>query len=263
MKLQNEALLPGLFLGHGSPMNIIADNYFTKSMNQVTQKFHRPKNILVISAHWVTNGTQVLKAPKPKTIYDFGGFPEALYKIQYPSPGAPELANQLHSRYSEILTTEDWGLDHGAWSLLVHMYPEANIPVTQLSLNKNLSLKDHFRFAKNLCHLREQGTLVIASGNIVHNLRQIQWDENASTPEWAIEFDQLIKESLLKESPEDLWEVFTKHQKLSSLAHPSLEHFVPLLYTAGLKTPDEKIDFFSEGFQNGSISMRSFSTSPC
>lgn len=255
--MESSSVLPSLFIGHGSPMNIVADNPFTRAMKQIVTQFQRPQNILVVSAHWVTSGTQILKSKNPKTIHDFGGFPDSLYQIQYPAKGSPELANHLHLVHPQIRTTEEWGLDHGAWSLLVHMFPDASVPVTQLSLNKNLSLKEHFELARDLRKLREQGTLIIASGNIVHNLRQIQWQEDAETPDWAIEFDQLIKQFILQDSPQELWEIFNKNIILSKIAHPSIEHFVPLLYTMGLKLKNETPRFFSEGFQNGSISMRS------
>lgn len=244
--------MPVVFIGHGSPMNAIADNSFTRSLNTLSKKIETPKAILVVSAHWVTGGTFFQSSAKPKTIHDFGGFPRELYEIQYPSPGAPELAKELG------LATEDWGLDHGTWSVLRHIYPEANIPVFQMSLDRSLSFQDHFNLGVKLRELRNQGVLILSSGNIVHNLRQISWEENAVAFDWAIEFDDIVKKGIESKDYSSLINILQDNPTLTKLAHPSYEHYIPLLYVLGASENSDKLTSVFEGIQNASISMRSF-----
>jgi len=252
--------MPAIFIGHGSPMNALANNEFTKHLQVLGQTLPIPKKILMISAHWMTKGVELQASATPKMIYDFYGFPEALYKINYPAPGDANLANQvktdLHKYQAEL--DHEWGFDHGNWSVLHHMYPKADIPVVQLSLNQNfMNLRDHLVLAKELNKLRSEGVLIIGSGNIVHNLRQISRSETAPVVEWAREFDELIKKSILENNLEQLLaEDPSKHSQWK-MAHPSIEHYLPLLYVLGAADPNEKILFPYEAFELGSLSMRS------
>lgn len=252
--------MPAIFIGHGSPMNALANNDFTKHLEVLGQSLPRPKKILMISAHWMTKGVELQASPNPKMIYDFYGFPEALYKINYPAPGDVALASSVKNDLSiyQAELDHDWGFDHGNWSVLHHMYPKADIPVVQLSLNQNfMNLRDHLTLAKQLNKLRSEGVLIIGSGNIVHNLRQISRSETAPVVEWAREFDELIKKSILENNLEQLLaEDPSKHSQWK-MAHPSIEHYLPLLYVLGAADPNEKILFPYEAFELGSLSMRS------
>lgn len=253
-----ETPAPSVFIGHGSPMNAIENNIFTQTMKSLGQKF-KPQAILVISAHWLKEQTEVLLAEKPKTIYDFSGFPEELYQIKYNATGSEALTKKT----VELLTSHhatpstDWGLDHGAWSVLVHMYPQADIPVIQLSLNKNKSLKEQYELAKLLVSLRKKGVMIFGSGNLVHNLYKIDWNTNAKVYDWAQEFDEKIKEALLNDNIEFLTQIENQFAPQTRLAHPTIEHYLPMMYVLGAKTSKDQISFPSEGFQNASISMRS------
>ena len=194
-QLKSSSLMPLLFIGHGSPMNGIADNTFTRTLLKITEDLTvRPSAVLVISAHWLTRGTHVLTSAKPRTIHDFGGFPQELYNIQYNAPGSPEFAEITRKMGVETLIVNDdqWGFDHGSWTILRHMFPDGDIPVYQLSIDYNLSAADHFLLAQELSGLREKGVLIVGSGNIVHNLSQINMFENAIPFEWAMEFDSKI-----------------------------------------------------------------------
>jgi 4,5-DOPA dioxygenase extradiol len=252
--------MPVLFIGHGSPMNAIANNDFTKHLVNLGQSLPIPKKILMISAHWMTKGVKVQSIKKPKMIYDFFGFPEALSKINYPAPGDIELAenvkNNLYNFHAEL--DHDWGFDHGAWSVLHHMYPLANIPVVQLSLNQNfMNLRNHFELAAQLKKLRNEGVLIIGSGNIVHNLRQLSRTENSAPVEWAYNFDDLIKTSILEKNHTQLFAEDPSKHSLWQIAHPSIEHYLPLLYVLGATDEKENILFPYEAFELGSLSMRS------
>ena len=248
-------IMPSLFIGHGSPMNVIMDNAFTQHLRILGQTY-QPQKILVISAHWVTAGTQVHAHANPKTIYDFYGFPNELYQIKYPAPGDPQLANDLKN-IAQL--DHEWGFDHGTWSILHHMYPNADIPVVQLSLNHSLSLKEHFQLAKELQKLRQEGVLIIGSGNIVHNLRAYDRSANAPTPDWSLEFDSYVTNAL-SENHEDLHAL--KNEKLFRMAHPSTEHYLPLLYTVGASSKSDLLSFPFTGFEGGSLSMRSVLFNP-
>lgn len=259
--MTNENILhPVLFIGHGSPMNALAMNPFTKHLEMLGQTLPKPKKILMISAHWVTNKVEILGMETPKTIHDFYGFPKELYDIQYPAKGHLELAQDIQTRLSSYhpILNDDWGFDHGAWSVLHHMYPRADIPVVQLSLSTNfLNLRDHYLLGQELKNLRKQGVLIIGSGNIVHNLRNIDRNPEAKVQDWALEFDEYIKNAILSRNLEAL----SAENKLKALewkmAHPSIEHYLPLLYTLGATSENEKIIFPFESFEHGSLSMRS------
>src|SRR5271169_3284222 len=184
--------MPVLFVGHGSPMNAIEANAFTRSLQEVRKKLPLPKAICVVSAHWVTRGCQVLTAQWPRTIHDFYGFPRPLYEVQYPAPGAPEEAKRL-AMEQHLLTDHEWGLDHGAWSVLRHMYPKADVPAFQLSLDERRSFKSHLELGHEIESLRDRGVLILGSGNIVHNLRRIDWENPHAAYDWAVEFDAKVK----------------------------------------------------------------------
>lgn len=250
--------LPAIFLGHGSPMNAISDNGFTRFLRRFGEELPRPKTILAISAHWVTDGTKVEKVEKPATIHDFYGFPEELFAIQYPAPGAPAEADRIRELIQRVDAEADdaWGLDHGTWSVLRHMYPKADIPVLQLSLNANLPLRDHYELARELQPLREQGVLIVGSGNITHNLRRLDPRPDAPPMDWAVEFDALIADALEKDDLSELLAEKPDRHALWRMAHPTLEHYLPLLYAVGARRERERLEFPYTEMQLGSLSMR-------
>ena len=254
-------LMPVLFVGHGSPMNAIEENEFVFKWRELGDSIPWPKAILCISAHWETSGTFVTAMPRPSTIHDFGGFPKELYNIQYPAPGSPELAFEVKR---EVLSTsvgldEKWGLDHGAWSVIKNIYPGADVPVVELSMDYNLTPQYHYELAKELVRFRRKGVLIIGSGNIVHNLRMISW-EHANEPEygfdWALLANDIFKKLILDNNYKDL----INYQKLGrevQMAVPTPDHFIPLLYTLALKEEKESIEFFNDKPVMGSLSMTS------
>lgn len=251
--------MPVLFVGHGSPMNVLRDNAFTQHLNSLGARLPTPRAILVISAHWIANHPTLSSTEDPDTMYDFGGFPDALYEVTYPCVGNPELAGQLAGklkRYSSELD-EHRGLDHGAWTVLHHLYPKANIPVIQLAMSRTLSLEEHMELGAALQQLRHEGVLILGSGNIVHNLRMLDRSPKASTPNWAGEFDGMVKDALLQRDLEQLLARDRSKHQLWGMSHPTIEHYVPLLYALGAATEVDEITFPFEGFQSGSISMRS------
>jgi 4,5-DOPA dioxygenase extradiol len=249
--------MPALFIGHGSPMNAIEQNTFTKSWEDIARDIPQPKAIMCISAHWETIGTQVTAMPWPKTIHDFYGFPKALFDVQYAAPGSPEWAEEIKRRIPqpEITHNLDWGLDHGTWSVLVKMYPKADIPVFQISLSRNKAAQYHFDLAKQLQFLRDEGVLIISSGNMVHNLRILDWNMQGRGFDWAIEMDEYLKKKILDGNFDSLIHFIDSSK--AQIGHPSVEHYLPLLYTIGLHAGKEPIDFPTEGLDFGSISMRS------
>ncbi len=250
--------MPVLFVGHGSPMNSVEKNSFTDAFSQLGQSITKPKAILAISAHWVTRGSIIQNSKRPKTIYDFSGFPDELYQIKYSVDGDPEIANDVSVHVPSIVADDQWGLDHGTWSVLVHMYPNRDIPVLQLSLNTNLSFEDHLKLAKELCFLRQQGVLILGSGNVVHNLRRIQWDPKAPAYDWNLEFDQKIRDLISNHDFPAVAAIEKTERKLFAMAHPSSEHFLPLLYVLGAAGPESSVKIVGQGSQNASISMTSF-----
>lgn len=253
--------MPVLFIGHGSPMNALANNAYTRTLKALGESLPRPKCILAISAHWQSEGSGVTEALAPKTIHDFGGFPKPLFEIQYPAPGSPEVAKLIQETIKDPPIqgdSEQWGLDHGTWSVLIHMYPRADIPVVQLSLDMLSSPEYHFLLGQKLRFLRSQGVLIFGSGNLVHNLRRIRWEDQAQPFEWAIEFDEWIKGKLLQRDHQSLVSDF-RNSEAGRLSVPTLDHYLPALYVLGAADADDRLNFEYEEIQNGSISMRSFS----
>jgi 4,5-DOPA dioxygenase extradiol len=256
--------MPVLFLGHGSPMNAIEDNAYRRSWqglgDEFGTKYATPQLILCISAHWLTRGWQITAMDAPKTIHDFGGFPQALFDQQYPAPGAPAAAREISQSIATpaiALDTQEWGLDHGSWSVLKPMFPAANIPVLQLSMDYDRPAVDHFALGQQLSKLRDYGVLIVGSGNIVHNLRAMKRDAAANQAyDWAIEFDQKIATSIEQKQLPALND-FQKFGHIAQLAHPTFEHYLPLLYTAGAVDGNDTARFFNADFQGASISMRS------
>ena len=254
--IMRTALMPAIFVGHGNPMNAIVDNGFTQGWETVARHIPKPRFIVCISAHWETQGTKITYSASPRTIHDFGGFPKALFDMEYPAPGSPKFADEIITAYGNNLIAPDqcWGLDHGAWTVMHRMYPDANIPVLEISLNYNLSPKEHFNFAKQLAEFRQKGALIIGSGNIVHNLGAAQWDRTDGY-DWAINFDHKVKETIKSRDFEALLHP-ERFGKEGALSVPTLEHYLPLLYVLSLAS-DEKITFFNEEFDLRSISMTS------
>lgn len=254
---ENGQKMPVLFIGHGSPMNAVEENDFTRGWQKSIENISKPKAIIVISAHWETRGTFVTAMEKPRTIHDFYGFPQTLFDVQYSANGSLGAANLIaeNANGKLIELDENWGLDHGAWSVLVHMFPNAEIPVLQLSLDYNRSPKEHFELAKELRFLRERGVLIIGSGNIVHNLRLVNFRKK-SGDDWAIEANGIFKNLIASGRYDELFE-YEKLGREASLAVPSAEHFLPLLYALALQKKDEQIEFFNDAVELGSISMTS------
>lgn len=262
---ESPVTMPVLFIGHGSPMNIILNNDYTDNIAKAAQQLPKPKAILVVSAHWLTNGTYVTCVRQPKTIYDFYGFPEELYHLTYPSPGSPEAAElTIKTVKSNKIQCGNWGLDHAAWAVLKHMYPNADTPVFEMSLDYSpyndwnpKPLDYHYRLAAELAPLREKGILIIGSGNIVHNLGLIDYDIDGKPHKWAVEFDQKIKQLLLSRNHEQLTN-YLDIGKEALFAVPTQDHYLPMIYAIGLQRKGEKLNFIHEGFQHGSVSMRAF-----
>lgn len=258
--LGNTSTMPVLFLGHGSPMNAIEENEFVNGFRKVSSEIEMPKAILVVSAHWETPGTQVTAMDFPTTIHDFGGFPKALYEVQYPAPGSPALAKQTQQlvKSSEVHLDDQWGLDHGAWSVIRHMYPEANVPIIQMSIDYRKSPQEHYQLAQELRALRNKGVLIVGSGNLVHNLRMVDWrrlNENYAF-DWAEEASQKMSEFILNRDHENLIQ-FSKQGRAFQLSIPTPEHFLPLLYTLGLQDKNEGISLFNDKPLAGSLTMTS------
>lgn len=252
--------MPLLFIGHGSPMNAIANNAYTRTLEALGTKLLKPKAILVISAHWMTEGTWVTEMAKPKTIHDFYGFPQELFDIQYPAPGSPETAKfiqEITSHPKVHANKEMWGLDHGTWSVLRHLYPKADVPVLQLSLYMEQPPEYHIALGKQLSKLRDRGVLILGSGNLVHNLRQLRWEENAKPYDWAIEFDEWLKKKLIDRNFSSVLNDF-HNSKAGTLSVPTLDHYYPLHYIIGAADDHDELKFEYEELQNGSISMLSF-----
>jgi len=246
--------MPTLFLGHGNPMNALADNPFTRSLTQLAGDLPRPAAVLVISAHWLTDGeTRVLCAPKPRTIHDFYGFPSELFEVEYASPGSLELAEAV-AALTGALQDADWGLDHGAWTLLTHLYPEADVPVVELSIDLAAPGKEHVELGRLIAPLRDRGVLVLGSGNIVHNLRVIDWQHPDAGYDWAVEFDGWVQDRLLEGDVEALVG-YERAGDSARMSVPTADHYLPLLYAVGAGLGDP-VTFTYEGMELGSLSMR-------
>lgn len=253
------ATMPVFFIGHGNPMNAIYDNAFTKKLNTIRNTISKPKAILVISAHWLTKGTYVSTNPHPKTIYDFGGFPDELFRVKYEPNGAPELAKEIKEKVNYTSVSEDntMGLDHGAWTILKHIYPAADIPVFQLSIDYSKPAAYHYELAKQLNYLRNKGVVIIGSGNIVHNLGMVDFNNPNSAYDWAIEFDSTVKK-LLDKGDDDALINYEKLGKSALLSIPTNDHYLPMLYILGLRNKGEQVSYIYESMEMGSLSMRSF-----
>lgn len=257
----NDTIMPVLFIGHGSPMNGIEDNEFSRNWMKYGKEIQQPSAVLVVSAHWLTNGTFVTAMEKPKTIHDFGGFPKALFDVEYPANGSLEIARETQKiiASTNVHLDHDWGLDHGTWTVVRHMYPNADIPVLQLSIDYNKPAVYHYQLAKELAQLRKKGVLIIGSGNMVHNLGMIAWDKlNADNYgfDWAIEMNSIFKDKITKADHQALIE-YQKLNKAAKLAIPSPDHYYPLLYTLALQSENDKIEFFNDKAVAGSLTMTS------
>ena len=236
-------------------MNAIEHNAFTETLDGLSARLPRPKAVCVVSAHWVTSGSQVLASAHPRTIHDFYGFPRPLYEVQYPAPGAPEEAERVASNL-QIASDVTWGLDHGSWSVLRHMYPKADVPAFQLSLDERRSFKEHLELGREIQSLREGGVLILGSGNIVHNLRRIDWDNPSGAYDCAVEFDSKVKEEVEAHDADSLAQPQKWGEALLATAHPTVEHYLPLLYCMGSTNERDAVTYPYEGFDFGSISMR-------
>ncbi|MFY9308589.1 MAG: 4,5-DOPA dioxygenase extradiol [Bacteroidia bacterium] len=257
----NTEKMPVLFLGHGSPMNAIEENEFVTGFRNIGKDVPKPKAILVISAHWETKGTFVTAMENPKTIHDFGGFPKALFDVQYPAPGSPWLANETKGliKKTNVGLDEQWGLDHGAWSVVKHLYPNADVPVIQMSIDYTQNAQYHYDLAKELAALRDKGVLIIGSGNMVHNLGVLAWDKLNTDNfgyDWAIEASTKMKQFILSGDHKPLIN-FQSQGKAFDMAIPSPEHYLPMIYTLALKDEKEKITLFNDKAVAGSLTMTS------
>jgi 4,5-DOPA dioxygenase extradiol len=252
--------MPVIFLGHGNPLNALQTNSYTRTWDRIGTEIPQPKAVLSISAHWYIPRTAVTAMTKPRTIHDFGGFPKELYDVDYPAQGNPALANHIKVLLSPYLVDLDgqWGLDHGTWSILCHIYPEANVPVVQLSINRVKPASFHYEIGKKLAQLREKGVLIIGSVNLVHNLHSYAWGQHSVKPyDWAIRFEKQALELLLAEDDDPLIN-FENLGEDARLSIPTPDHYLPLLYIIGCRKRGEKISFPVNGIDGGSISMLAF-----
>lgn len=251
--------MPAIFFGHGNPMNALSQNEWTESWARTGREIPKPKAVLCVSAHWYIPETAVTAMPDPRTIHDFGGFPQELFEVQYNTPGSPELAGRIQKLLAPVDVRGDtrWGLDHGTWSVLRHVYPEADVPIVQLSIDETQPAAFHYELAKNLQPLRDEGVLICGSGNLVHNLHAYSWGTHTPEPlDWALRFETAARELILNNDHEPLvnYESLGKDALLSA---PTPEHYLPLLYILALRRENEKASFPVEGFDGGSISMLS------
>ena len=249
--------MPVLFVGHGSPMNAIEDNDYSRTWSALGETLPQPKAILSISAHWFGRGTKVNDSPTPTMVYDMYGFPEELYRLQYPAPGSPEVAHRARQLIGDFVTIDNnWGLDHGTWSVLHRMFPKADIPVVQLSINALLTPEEHYAIGQRLRPLRDEGVLIFGSGNIVHNLSRVDWRMKDGQP-WAQAFDQYIHEAIISGAHEKVVS-YSQLEDAAQLSVPSLDHFAPILYVLGASDADDKVSVFNADCTLGSMSMTSY-----
>jgi 4,5-DOPA dioxygenase extradiol len=257
--MEKSGTMSAIFFGHGSPMNAIAQNEYTEAWSEIGRTISRPKAILCVSAHWYVPAVAVTAMERPRTIHDFGGFPQELFEVQYPAPGSPELARRVQELLGEGVIADDthWGLDHGTWSVLTHVFPKADVPVVQLSINETETAKFHYQTAKRLSALRDEGILIIGSGNLVHNLHTYAWGRHDVEPfDWALRFEEKACELILADDHNPLIE-YESLGRDAMLSAPTPDHYLPLLYILALKRDGEKVTFPVEGFDGGSISMLS------
>ncbi len=257
---EQDEKMPVLFVGHGSPMNAIEQNEFTRAWQSLGKELPKPKAILCVSAHWLTRGTHVTAMPKPKTIHDFGGFPKALFDVEYPALGNPELAKEVADGITSTtvgLDTDEWGFDHGSWSVVRPMYPDADIPLLQLSIDYHKPPQYHYDLAKELAFLRKKGVLIIGSGNMVHNLRMATFNNmNGPGFDWAIEMNDIFKKNINDGNHKPLID-YHSLGKAAELAIPTPDHYYPLLYSLALQEKDEKVSIFNDKAVAGSLTMTS------
>jgi 4,5-DOPA dioxygenase extradiol len=254
--------MPVFFFGHGSPMNAIEENEFSKEWERIGKSMPKPNAILCISAHWLTRGAFVTAMEKPKTIHDFGGFPEALFAVDYPAPGSPALAKETASLVQDVHIglDDDWGLDHGCWSVVKHLYPDADVPVIQMSIDYNQPAQYHYDLAKQLAALRRKGILIIGSGNMVHNLRMVAWDKMDDPGfafDWATEANDKMKKFIMEYNHKPLIH-FKEQGKAFDLAIPTPDHYFPMIYALALQEKQESLSFFNDKAVMGSLTMTSF-----
>lgn len=259
--MTHPARLPAIFLGHGNPMNALADNPYTNAWRRLGEALPRPRAVLCVSAHWCLPATALTAMNAPRTIHDFGGFPRQLFEYSYPAPGSPALAREVQQLLgAAAVLDEGWGLDHGTWAVLCHVFPSADVPIVQLSINETLPAAAHYQLGRQLAPLRDRGVLIVGSGNVVHNLHAYAWGRNAQEPyDWAVRFEQRARE----------WMLAGDHQSLigydalgrdAALSVPTAEHFLPLLYVLGTAQPGELVTFPVEGVDGGCLSMLSVRT---
>ncbi|MCC3704200.1 4,5-DOPA dioxygenase extradiol [Rouxiella badensis] len=252
--------MPALFLGHGSPMNVLEDNVYTRAWEALGENLPRPKAILAVSAHWYTRGTAVTAMENPRTIHDFGGFPQALFDKRYPAPGSPALAKRVQALLAplDVIADQEWGYDHGSWGVLIKMYPEADIPMIQLSIDGTKPAEYHYQLGKKLAALRDEGVMIVASGNVVHNLRMVKWEGNAEPYPWARAFDEYVVNNLgwKGEAKDHPLVNFMQHEG-AALSNPTPEHYLPLLYLLGTWDGVEPITLPTQGTVMSSLSMLS------
>ena len=258
--MSKTAKMPVLFLGHGSPMNAIEENEFVTGFRNIAKNIPKPNAILCVSAHWETKGTFVTAMQNPPTIHDFGGFPKELFAVQYPAPGSPDLAKETKALITktEIILDDKWGLDHGAWSVIKHLYPNADIPVIQMSIDYSQSPQYHYELAQQIKSLREKGVLIIGSGNMVHNLGMVEWKRLNETfgYDWAIEANEKMKKFIISGDHKQLIN-FRSQGKAFDLAIPTPEHYLPLLYSLALKEDKDEVSLFNDKAVAGSLTMTS------
>jgi len=254
---EEDFFMPAYFVGHGSPMNAIEDNEFSRHWAELGQEMPKPKAIICVSAHWFTRGTFVTAMEQPKTIHDFGGFPQALFDVQYPAPGSPKLAQEAAKmiQNTNVGLDKDWGLDHGTWSVLRKIYPNADVPVIQLSIDYTKPAKYHYDLSRQLLALRKKGVLIVGSGNMVHNLGMLSW-QNSNGYDWAIEANNTFKQ-LIEKGDHGALIQYEKLGNAAKLSIPSPDHYLPLLYALALKEKNEKVSFFNDKTVMGAISMTS------
>lgn len=253
----NGGRMPAIFFGHGNPMNAIGNNAYTQAWARLGEAFPRPTAVLAVSAHWYLPGTSVTAMAAPRTIHDFGGFPQALYDVEYPAPGSAALAGRVQELLAPMSVHRDerWGLDHGTWSVFVHVYPDADVPIVQLSIDETQPAAVHYSIGKRLASLRDEGVLVIGSGNVVHNLQAYAWGIPQTEPlDWAVRFEHRVRDAIATGDDGAL----VDYEELGTdamLSAPTPDHFLPLLYVLGTRQPDDSVAFPIDGFDGGSISM--------
>jgi 4,5-DOPA dioxygenase extradiol len=249
--------MPAIFFGHGNPMNALSDNAYTRAWASIGNSMPRPEAVLAVSAHWYLPATMVTASRAPRTIHDFGGFPRELYQVEYPAPGSPELAERVQDLLAPVSVRldESWGLDHGTWSVLKHVFPYADVPVVQLSIDETKPPQFHYEIGKRLAPLRDEGVLIIGSGNIVHNLHTYAWGRHGVEPfDWAVRFEQQAREFLLKGDDAPLID-YERLGRDAMLSIPTPEHYLPLVYVIAVRGEGEQVSFPVEGVDGGSVSM--------